>query len=476
MTIPVIHSQPNSLVLDAQSRVCTGPHQTRPLVSGDGPDPAAVLDTIIASAAGLCPDPASPAQIGSFLAAMTIRRGFPESTRWSEDEQQAVTHREDALATLPAPFGFLFNADHAPISRIPADTQLVDALRVILKGQNLDYDRALTAAEAALDPAAHPALAAAFLIGQRMNRESYEEFCGHLDAVYARSNARPVDVDALTHIGEPYNGSARFFKPTLFVAAVRAAQGYASLLHGVDRLPPKFGVTEEQILKTLGADVDLDLDRAACLIEDPDVRFAYVSQRSFAPLAYAAGGLRQHIGKRPPWAATEKAQRLLRARHRNSAVIGYYHPGYESIHLRLMRDEDLDAGFLIKGEEGTTQFSLRPRQAGTEGRQRVNHVEGFRDGHDIVEALDPTAYGFDYKSSPRAESANADVFAAEGRAALSVQKGAVLDRIVLNAAALNVLLGYDPDPASAVERVRETVARGDALQRLDTYIARSHTV
>ena len=118
MTIPVIHSQPNSLVLDAQSRVCTGPHQTRPLVSGDGPDPAAVLDTIIASAAGLCPDPASPAQIGSFLAAMTIRRGFPESTRWSEDEQQAVTHREDALATLPAPFGFLFNADHAPISRI----------------------------------------------------------------------------------------------------------------------------------------------------------------------------------------------------------------------------------------------------------------------------------------------------------------------------------------------------------------------
>jgi anthranilate phosphoribosyltransferase len=476
MTTSAIGSPPNLLVLEAQSRICTGPHQTRPLVSGDGPDPDAVLDHVIASASGLCADPASPAQIGAYLAAMTIRRGFPESTRWSRDEHQAVRRHAAALMSLPSPFVFLFDPDRPPPTSVPADSLLVKALQVVLAGDNLTYDHALSAAGAALAPDAHPALAAAFLIGQRMNRETYDEFCGHLDAVFHRSDVRPVDVDTLTHIGEPYNGSMRFFKSTLFVAAVRAAQGHASLLHGVDRLPPKFGVTEEQILQALGAAVDLDLDRTARLIEDPNVGFAYVSQRAFSPQAYAAGELRHHIGKRPPWAATEKAQRLLRAKNRNSSVIGYYHPGYESIQLRLMRDDGLDDGFLIKGEEGTSQFSLRPREPGPQGRQRVNHVEGFRGSHEVAEALDPTAYGFRYEASPRAKSATAETFAGQGRDALSGEVGAIFDRIVLNAAALNVLLGCDPDPATAVERVRDTITGGDALRRLDAYIARSHTV
>ena len=46
-------------------------------------------------------------------------------------------------------------------------------------------------------------------------------------------------VPSLTHYGEPYDGSTRFFRPTLFVAATRAACGEACLLHGTERLAPK---------------------------------------------------------------------------------------------------------------------------------------------------------------------------------------------------------------------------------------------
>ena len=48
-----------------------------------------------------------------------------------------------------------------------------------------------------------------------------------------------ADVKSLTHYGEPYDGNTRFFRSTLFVAAVRSCYNEASLLHGVDWMPPK---------------------------------------------------------------------------------------------------------------------------------------------------------------------------------------------------------------------------------------------
>jgi len=48
-----------------------------------------------------------------------------------------------------------------------------------------------------------------------------------------------ADVGSLTHYGEPYDGNTRFFRSTLFVAAVRSCYGESCLLHGVDWMPPK---------------------------------------------------------------------------------------------------------------------------------------------------------------------------------------------------------------------------------------------
>lgn len=48
-----------------------------------------------------------------------------------------------------------------------------------------------------------------------------------------------ADVKSLTHYGEPYDGNTRFFRSTLFVAAVRASYGESCLIHGVNCMPPK---------------------------------------------------------------------------------------------------------------------------------------------------------------------------------------------------------------------------------------------
>ena len=77
---------PNEELLEAQARVCTGPHQTRPLgVKASDPDPGHILELIVQSAREELPFEAraSTAQMGAFFAAMTIRRGYSGFTGWS---------------------------------------------------------------------------------------------------------------------------------------------------------------------------------------------------------------------------------------------------------------------------------------------------------------------------------------------------------------------------------------------------------
>jgi anthranilate phosphoribosyltransferase len=469
---------PNEEFLEAQARVCTGPHQTRPLGRNDGdPDPARILELILQTLRGELPyeEQVSPAQIGAFFAAMTIRHSFPEATRWSAAEQEAFERYKTELdAVLPEPCQFLL-APERPYNGTNLQEKIVVAgLGRILQGEHLSYDTTRQVLEAMLSGEVDSALAAAVLIGQRMNLESYDEVRGYLDAVLAPDDLVAVKAPSLTHFGQPFDGAARYFRPTPFVAAVRAALGRPSVLHGVDQMPPKSGVTDEQILAALGAHTQLSRLQAASLIEQEKIGFAYVSQREYAPAAYRLRDLRVHIKKRPPWAATEKAQQLFTCPGADYMVIGYYHAGYEEPLLRLMQERELKAGLVIKGEEGGCNYSLRLGKPSTPERKAINYSQGFRCSHgktrEFAADVDPASLGFAYEQSPRPKEINVQAFAQMGRAALMGEHGPIYDRIVLNAAMVDYWLGFEAEAQQAVNAARAAIDSGEALTRLERYI------
>lgn len=475
---------PNKDVLEAQARVCTGPHQTRPLgvSAADSIQPEPILETILKSAKGkLSSDQAvSEAQMGAFFAAMTIRNHFPKETQWSKAEVTTFEKfRKELDACMPSDIKFIMRPDLGYQAANPQEEIVVKALERILRGEHLTSDETRSMGYAILNGQVKAALKGAALIGQRMNRETYDEVRGYLDSVFTPRQVLNVSVDSLTHFGEPYDGSTRYFRPTVFIAAVRAALGEASVLHGVDEMPPKIGITEEQILKTLGARTNLPLETAATLIEDSEVGFAYVSQREYSPGAYAIRELRMHIKKRPPWAATEKAQQLFSASGSNHMVVGYFHPGYEEPLLRLMWERGFQSGLVTKGEEGTSHYALRLGKPSVADRKAINYSQGFQriNGHKEGFALDinPEAFGFNYEKNPRLESVSPEAFAEAGVGALSGQKGHVYDRILLNTAIQNYLLGLCPDPHEAIEQTKEAIESGRAMARLRAYIAKSNT-
>ena len=484
------YSGPNADVLEAQARVCTGPHQTRPLGvnPSDFPQPEPIFETLLKSATGELPksDAASAAQMGAFFAAMTLRAYFPKATQWSLAEQAAFRkYRLALIEELPPEIRYLMDPEQGYIPANLTEAVVVQALEKILRAKHLSYPETREMCEAILSDDVNPALKGAALIGQRMNRETYEEVRGYLDAFFGPETVQPIDVAALTHFGQPYDGATRYFRPTLFVAAVRAALGEASLLHSVDAMPPKNGVTEETILKTLGANTQLSLTQTASLITDESVGFGYISQREYCRAAYDLRELRVHIKKRPPWAATEKAQQFFSAREANYMVLGYYHIGYEKPLLQLAWERGFDAAVAVKGEEGTSHYALRlgkpstPAPARNENaRMAVNYSQGFRrvdkSREDFAIDINPADYGFDYARSPRPKAVSAEAFAELGVAALSGEKGPIYDRILLNTAMVDYLLGICPEPAEALARTRSVMDSGRALAHLRAYIAISN--
>ena len=263
------------------------------------------------------------------------------------------------------------------------------------------------------------------------------------------------------------------------MAAVRAALGEASLLHSVDAMPPKNGVTEETVLKALGANTQLSLAQTVSLITDASVGFGYISQREYCRAAYDLRELRVHIMKRPPWAATEKAQQFFSAREANYMVLGYYHIGYEKPLLQLAWERGFDAAVAIKGEEGTSHYALRLGKPSTSDRMAVNYSQGFRRvgperREDFAMDIDPKVYGFDYAHSPRPGVVSAEAFAELGIAALSGEKGPIYDRILLNTAMVDYLLGICPEPTEALARTRSVMDNGRALARLEAYVRMSN--
>ncbi|MCE2394761.1 hypothetical protein J4G02_09265, partial [Candidatus Poribacteria bacterium] len=228
---------PNADVEEALARVCTGPHQTRPLgARTDDPiKPLAILEIILRSVKGELPEgqAVSEAQMGAFFAGMTIRKGFPKKTQWSEAEIAAFDkYRPDLDRLMPPEIRFIIQPELGYTDTNPDEAVVVKALEQILRGGHLSYGETRRMGEAILNGDMSGALKGAALIGQRMNLESYDEVRGYLDATFGPERVHEVSVDSLTHFGQPFDGATRYFRPTLFIAAVRAALGEPSVLHG----------------------------------------------------------------------------------------------------------------------------------------------------------------------------------------------------------------------------------------------------
>ena len=299
--------------------------------------------------------------------------------------------------------------------------------------KNIDFEEARDGMQAILRGEIDDVQSAIYLIALRMKRETMDENTGILAGILAQSDKQSVDVDELVDLGDPYSGYNRSIPISSFLPPVLAELGLPTVIHGLDSVSPKFGLTHRHINEALGLSVDHSTAEAKARLEDPSIGWSYIDQASYCSGLHDMVGLRNRVIKRTVINTVETLIGPLRAKKTHS-ILGYVHKPYPPIYAELVKSSGMDSALLIRGVEGGVIPSLRQKglMVSYEGNVEQDRVD-----------IEPASLGIEQDmraiSFPPELDVHRDIPALAqytvklGKAALAGEKGLFYDGLVLSA-------------------------------------------
>ena len=240
------------------------------------------------------------------------------------------------------------------ISNLSPEQAMREAIQSIAvgpdRGRDIEREHAAKVMSSIIGGDADIIQAAVFLIALRMKRESMGEFLGILDALSASIKPIVASVDELLVLADPFDGYLRNATITPFIPATLAACGLNSIMHGVETVGPKHGVTAHKVYRLAG----ITTDSSASSIADnlASSKWGYIDQRQYAPGLFALQGLRDRIVKRTALTTIERLLMPIKARSATHLVLGYVHKAYPEIYATLAKNAGYQNILLLKGVEG----------------------------------------------------------------------------------------------------------------------------
>jgi len=351
------------------------------------------------------------------------------------------------------------NLIHSIIQRIATGPEL---------SKNIEMEEAEAAMSAILSGEIDEVQSAIFLIALRMKRETMEENIGILEALLKFTNRQKIDVDNLVDIGDPYSGYNRSIPVSAFLPPLLAELGLPTLIHGLDSVSPKYGLTHRHINQAMDVNVDLSVSESKARIEDSDIGWSYIDQSQYCKPLHELVPLRNKIVKRTVLNTVETLIGPLRGKNTHS-ILGYVHKAYPPIYAALCERVGFDSSLLIRGIEGGIVPSLRQKGL------MISYYRGVE--KDRVET-DPKLLEINSKlraisfpkrfQNGRERDLLAKYVVDLGRSALSGESGMFYDGLVYSASLILWHLGKSKTLPAASGRVREVLNSGKALNRLVT--------
>ena len=295
-------------------------------------------------------------------------------------------------------------------------------------------------------------LKGAFLEAQRLKRETREENRVFFKEMSARANKQVVHVPVLIDLCDSYDGCVRLAPYTLFTAVCLAAAGYPSVIHGLDTVAPKQGLTQHQLLAEAGKITDGSLLEARKRLEDKSIGWAYVDQSVANSSLHDLKKMRKEMVKRPFLATFEKLLQPLVA-EQNIIVTSYTHAHYKDEVVELLTELDsVHQVIHLKGAEATTMPAL----------SRTTPYM-YWNGSSIQEKqAEASDFEIDIVSAKKYEKINACEVLEEGIEALQGIKNYARQQIIYQGALIlhNV---FELEKREAVVKMEQVIDEGIAL-------------
>lgn len=218
------------------------------------------------------------------------------------------------------------------------------------RGRDISREQAAQVMQGILNGHIDQVQTAVFLIALRMKRESLDEFLGLFDALNGSVQSATAEVDNLLVLADPFDGYLRHNSITPFLPAVLAACGHNAVIHGVETVGPKHGVTAHKVYKAAGIATKLEVQSVADKLVD--VGWGYVDQSCYARPLFALQDLRDRIVKRTALTTLERLLVPIKAAGNTHLVLGYVHKAYPAIYATVAKQAGYKSVLLLKGVEG----------------------------------------------------------------------------------------------------------------------------
>ena len=350
------------------------------------------------------------------------------------------------------------NLIHSIIQRIATGPEL---------SKNIEMEEAEIAMSAILSGEIDEVQTAIFLIALRMKRETMDENMGILKALLKFTDSQKSAVDELVDLGDPYSGYNRSIPISAFLPPLLAELGLPTLIHGLDSVAPKYGLTHRHISQALGINVDLSVSESKARIENSDIGWSYVDQNQYCKPLHDLVPLRNKVVKRTVLNTIETLIRPIRGKKTHS-ILGYVHKAYPPIYAALCKQVGFNSSLLIRGVEGGVVPSLRQNGLMISYHKGVEKARVETDPKllGINSELRSIAFPKEFKNGMERDLL-AEYVVNLGRSALSGESGMFYDGLVYSTSLILWHLEKSKTLLSAADRVREVLNSGKTLNRLE---------
>ena len=325
--------------------------------------------------------------------------------------------------------------------------------------KDLAREEAYAAFAAILDGEADLTQAAVLLIALRMKRESDDENAAALQALLDRIELSSIDVTLLIDIADPYDGHGRGLPMTPFLPAVLAACGIPAIIHGLESIGPKYGITAHQVLMAAGVNVFESVSKVVEKIQNPSIGWGYVDQKIYSPALHHLLPLRNKMIKRNLFTTIENLCSPLRGALKTHLHTGYVHRNYPDVYNQLARQAGFSSATIVRGVEGGVIPSLQ--------KEAVCHYYENLSAPLKTVSLPPTDIGIEQTVRAVLFEHETDNLPqktlATGWTALNGERGPAYDSLVYGAAIALWGSQHSETIEAGAERAREALDSGQAM-------------
>jgi anthranilate phosphoribosyltransferase len=333
--------------------------------------------------------------------------------------------------------------------------------------KDLTRDEAEDALSLILNDEVSSERAAVFLIAARMKLETLEENIGYWQALNATTVKQEIQLEKLVQVAEAFDGFERTPLFTFYTIPLLAEMGLPAYGHSALPLPPKFGITFEDLLVNhYGVSANQIFEQRKTLIEK--LGFGYLSTQQSHPKLDALKNLRAEIVKRPMLATMEKMLMPLKAKS-NYLATNYFHPGYEKSMLAVAALGKWDIAVVGNGMEGSILYGVHKTAKLFIHLNKIGVQEKKLDASRELDAATAQQIQEAFETLKQLPASREKV-AELGEQALQGKGGPAAPLIAWQAATLGYLFGRFQDVPSGYETAKQIIKSGSAHEKLINYL------